>query len=77
MRIDEDLSKKEKLIENRNKVLKSETETKKETEKEHEKFLAYGEFDRISFERVVKFSRFRDISEKAKTWIGDRQTLLV
>lgn len=46
-------------------------------ETEHEKFLAYGEFDRIAFEKVTKFSRFRDISEKSKTWIGDRQTLLV
>lgn len=72
MRMDENLSKKEKLIEKRKSVI---TLNGKETE--HEKFLAYGEFDRIGFEKVVKFSRFRDISEKSKIWVGDRQTLLV
>ncbi len=72
MRIDENYDKKKILMEKRKDIIDDE-----KTEREHEKFLAYGEFDRIGFEKVVKFSRFRDVSEKSKIWIGDRQTLLV
>lgn len=72
MRIDENYDKKKVLMEKRKDIIDDE-----KTEREHEKFLAYGEFDRIGFEKVVKFSRFRDVSEKSKIWIGDRQTLLV
>lgn len=71
MRVDENLRKKEKLINNRKKIIKDEEETT-----EHEKFLAYGEFDRIGFEKIEKFSKFRDVPEKSKVWIGDRQTVL-
>lgn len=72
MRVDENLYTKEKLIRQRKSAIKNAKKVM-----EHEKFLAYGEFDRIGFEKIVKFSRFRDISDKSKIWIGDRQTLLV
>lgn len=71
MRIDEKLQKKKELMENRTHVLNTEKTGN------HIKFLAYGEFDRISFDRIERFSKFRDISEKARVWVGDRQTHLV
>lgn len=71
MRIDENLEKKEKLIDTRRNIIDFAEENTP-----HEKFLSYGEFDRIGFERVEKFSKFRDISENFKIWMGDRQTLL-
>lgn len=46
-------------------------------DKEYKKFLAFGEFDRITFERIHQFSKFRNLSEYAKGWIGDRQIHLV
>lgn len=72
MRVDENKSKKNRLIEMRRNIIDS-------GDKRHEygDFLAYGEFDRIGIERVEKFSRFRDVSERARTWIGDRQTILL
>lgn len=73
MRIDENFYKKDCLMDRRKDVIENENEKKEE----HEKFLAYGEFDRIGFEKITKFSRFRDVSKKSKIWIGDRQTLLV
>lgn len=72
MRIDENFDKKNHLMKKRKCVI----DEKREGD-EHEKFLAYGEFDRIGFEKITRFSRFRDVPEKSKIWIGDRQTLLV
>lgn len=71
MRIGENKEKKDQLLKNRRRIF---NEKKSE---EHRKFFAYGEFDRIGFECVEKFSKFRDISEDARGWIGDRQTHLV
>lgn len=71
MRVDEDDIKKDTLVEKRNKILDDEKQIK------YGNFLAYGEFDRIGIERVERFSRFRDVSKKARTWIGDHQTVLI
>lgn len=81
MRIDENLHKKKQLLECRNKIIDRQESGDKQddaTDKvEHKKFLAYGEFDKIGFERVERFTKFRDISENAKAWVGDRQTHLI
>ena len=49
MRIDENYDKKKILMEKRKDIIDDE-----KTEREHEKFLAYGEFDRIGFEKDRK-----------------------
>lgn len=73
MQIDEKMEKMEELLEIREYL----EQTKRESgQTERERFLAYGEFDRIGFEKVTRFSRFRDIPEKSRAWVGDRQTLL-
>lgn len=72
MRIDENQSKKERLLERRKDAVPGIG-----NQDRHEKFLAFGEFDRIGFSEVKKFSKFRDVSESARSWIGDRQMLLV
>lgn len=72
MRIDENFYKKDCLMARRKDIIEDEKK-----EDEHEKFLTYGEFDRIGFEKITRFSRFRDVSKKSKIWIGDRQTLLI
>ena len=71
MRIDENLKKQEKLLTSRNMMLEQDEQGKSPY------FLAYGEFERIGFDRVTLFSWFRDISSDAKTLIVVRQTLLV
>lgn len=38
--------------------------------------LAYGVFNRVYIRRINRFSRFRDVSIKAKSWVGDRQVIL-
>lgn len=75
MRTDENLQKKDRLLESRNEITKCQGD--ESGKKEHKKYLAYGEFDRIGFEKVEKFSKYRDISENARAWVGDRQTHLV
>lgn len=72
MRIDENLKKSQKLLQNRYCVV---DENRKDREPDCT-FLAFGEFDRIGFEKIERFSRYRDVSLSARTWIGDRQTLL-
>lgn len=72
MRVDEDQNKRDTLVNTRKEIIPSIP-----GQQEHEKFLAYGEFDRIGIVRVENFSRFRDVSGQARTWVGDRQTLLV
>lgn len=71
MRIDQNLSKKETLVKNRKKIFDKQQDNK------HKKFLSFGEFDRIAFEKVDQFNRFRDLSENTKGWIGDRQIHLI
>ena len=70
MRIDEDEEK-------RNILLGDHTHSEQNDSDHHSKFLAYGEFDRISFDRIDRFSRYRDISMYARNWIGDRQVHFV
>ncbi len=71
MRIDEDQEKKETFLKSRKEIIAD-----KDSDT-HKKFYTYGEFDYISFERINSFPRFRDISDNAKVWIGDRQTHLI
>lgn len=68
MQIDQNFSKRKRLIESRKNVQKDDRNIRN--------FLAYGEFDRIAFTEIRKFPRFRDVSEKAKSWVGDRQIIL-
>ena len=75
MQTDENLQKKNKLLKSRKGIIKRLDNENGEVV--HKKYLAYGEFDRIGFERVEKFSKFRDISENAREWVGDRQTHLI
>lgn len=74
MRVDENLAKRQQLMESRK--CSSQQQDSSDDEK-HRKFLAFGEFDRIGFERIEKFSKFRDISVSGKEWIGDRQVHLI
>lgn len=39
--------------------------------------LAFGDFDRISVEKIDSFSRYRDIDEYTKRWLGPRQSVLL
>ena len=39
-------------------------------------FLTFGEFDRLKVNCVEEISRFRDLSELGKNWLGNRQSLL-
>lgn len=39
--------------------------------------LAFGDFDRISVEKVDSFSRYRNIDEYTKRWLGPRQSVLL
>lgn len=72
LRMDEDKCKKDKLIAKKRNILNED-----DREIEDGNFLAYGEFDRIGIERIERFPRYRDVSERARTWIGDRQTILL
>lgn len=40
-------------------------------------YITFGDFDKMAISSVASFSRMRDMSEIARTWIGDRQTLLL
>ncbi len=71
MRIDENIQKKKMLVESRKNICN------RDQDKKHRKFVSFGEFDRIGFEEVHQFSRFRDLSENTKSWIGDRQIHLI
>lgn len=71
MRIDEKTQKKDNLLKIQKEVLGD------KSAEIHRKFFTYGEFDRISFEYIESFSRFRDVPKDAIGWIGDRQTHLV
>lgn len=51
MRIDEKLREKELLLQQRMDILKIDLQNKEQ----HQKFIAYGEFDRIGIERIEKF----------------------
>ena len=39
-------------------------------------YLTFGEFDRLKINRITDISRFRDLSELARSWQGNRQSLL-
>ena len=39
-------------------------------------YLTFGEFDRLKVNRITDISRFRDLSELARSWQGNRQSLL-
>lgn len=39
--------------------------------------LAFGDFDRISVEKIDSFSRYRNIDEYTKRWLGPRQSVLL
>lgn len=46
--------------------------------KEAEKtILTFGDYDRLKVNQVTEFSRFRDLSDLAKMWIGNRQSVLL
>lgn len=40
-------------------------------------FITFGNFDWLAIRKVTDFSRFRDVSENAKMWIGERQSVLL
>lgn len=40
-------------------------------------YIAFGDFDRMAISKTTAFSRMRDMSELSRTWIGDRQTILL
>ena len=39
--------------------------------------LTFGDYDRLMINPVYDFSRFRDLSDLAKEWIGNRQSILL
>ena len=39
--------------------------------------LTYGDYDRLKINVVTDFSRYRDLSLQAKTWVGNRQSILL
>lgn len=39
--------------------------------------LTYGDYDRLKINVVTDFSRYRDLSIQAKTWVGNRQSILL
>ena len=39
--------------------------------------LTYGDYDRLKINVVTDFSRYRDLSSQAKTWVGNRQSILL
>lgn len=40
-------------------------------------FITYGAFDKMAISRTNAFSRMRDMSKLSRSWIGDRQTILL
>lgn len=38
-------------------------------------FLTFGDFDRLKVHMIQSFDRYRDLSELAKKWVGNRQSL--
>lgn len=69
---------KKKSLKTIKKQIGSQTSKDSSGQKEvHKKFFTFGEFDRIGFERIDRFERFRDIPETGKGWLGDRQTHLI
>ena len=40
-------------------------------------FIVYGEYDRMEISTVSDFPRFRDVSEDSRSWIGERQSILL
>lgn len=45
-------------------------------EAEHS-ILTFGDYDRLKINVVNDFSRFRELSAQAKTWVGNRQSILL
>lgn len=39
-------------------------------------FVTFGDFDRLKVNKITDISRFRDLSELAKKWIGNKQSLI-
>lgn len=39
--------------------------------------ITFGDYDRLRVNVVKEFSRFRDLSKLAKTWVGNRQSILL
>lgn len=39
--------------------------------------LTFGEYDRLKINNMIQFDRFRDLSELAKDWVGNRQSILL
>lgn len=73
MQVEEGVDKKTYLKEIRNQTKNQALQDKTV----HKKFFTFGEFDRIGFEKINRFERFRDIPETGKGWLGDRQTHLI
>ena len=40
-------------------------------------FQAYGDFDRITFNGVNRFSRFFDLDQRSKYWLGKHQNIFL
>lgn len=40
-------------------------------------YLTFGEFDRITFNGVDRFSRFFDLDERSKYWLGKHQSVFI
>lgn len=42
-----------------------------------ETYITFGEFDRLSINKVTDITRYRDLSKKSKEWYGKRRSLLL
>ncbi len=40
-------------------------------------YITFGDYDRMAVSKTTAFSRMRDMSRLSRTWIGDRQTILL
>lgn len=39
--------------------------------------LTFGEYDRLRINMITEFERYRDMSSLAKSWVGNRQSILL
>ncbi len=76
MRVDENIEKQKRLLESAPLIIGEDKSEPEEIER-NKKFLCFGEFDRICFERIERFKKYRDIPKSGRAWIGDRQMHLV
>ncbi|SDL89250.1 hypothetical protein SAMN04487833_1375 [Sarcina sp. DSM 11001] len=52
-------------------------EMEKKSSNQPNTYLTFGEFDRITFNGVNRFSRFFDLDERSKYWLGKHQSVFI